>query len=83
MRSLCAKVQKERGEVIRKMFSDAELIDQKLMIKHNDAFLYIPLQSNPKSTPNSVFNQEQMKAEDIQLIEEDFEEYTERITNYT
>lgn len=42
MKSLCVKVKKKQGEIIRKKLSEMGVLNKKLLIKKND-FLYIPI----------------------------------------
>ena len=42
MKSLCVKVEKKQGEIIRKKLSEMGVLNKKLLIKKND-FLYIPI----------------------------------------
>ncbi len=42
MKSLCIKVEKKQGEIIRKKLSEMGVLNKKLLIKKND-FLYIPI----------------------------------------
>ena len=83
MRSLCAKVPKEKGEHFRKLLTEAQLIDHKLMIKHNDRFLYIPLESHPDKV--KIHQHQYTWLKEIELIEDntlDFKSYPDQNKDY-
>jgi tRNA (guanine37-N1)-methyltransferase len=77
MRSLCAKVPKSKGDDLRKALLDAQFVDRRLIIEHNDRFLFIPLQMKPPKEWLENFN-----SEDVDLIEMDFNVYSSKITDY-
>ena len=80
MQSLCARVPKERGELFRKILSEAHIIDNELMVKHNDRFLYIPLRSRPD--PDKQPELAEAMTKDIAILDNDFECYPQQITSY-
>ncbi len=77
MRSICARVPKEQGDVFRKKLIEAHLINKKLIIKHNTKYLYIPLQ-----TPPSEQWLEEFQDIELEIVEREFEIYTEQIRDY-
>lgn len=75
MRSICAKVPKVAGDDYRKKLHEAQFIDSNLIIRHNDRFLYIPLQTQPSE-------QWLNENKEIELEEGEFESYPLRVKDY-
>lgn len=69
MRSLGARVPKNRGDFFRKKLTELHLNDNKFIITVNDRFLYIPLVAPPSEELLTDYPE-------IELVECDFESYT-------
>ena len=80
MRSLCAKVPKEKGELFRKILNGTRLINKQLIIKANEKNLFIPLHTQPTSI--SGLERAGLSMKDIDFIDYDFESYPDRLNNY-
>lgn len=80
MPTVCAKVPFKKGEDLRKLLTEAQLINKDLMIKHNERYLYIPLLSAPKDITDLKDNNPWLK--DIELVKQDFKKYPERLNDY-
>jgi tRNA (guanine37-N1)-methyltransferase len=75
MRSLCAKVPINKGDIFRKKLLEEQLVNNKLIIKHNENYLFIPLQKKPREELLDNYSE-------LELDEQDFNSYPKRITDY-
>jgi tRNA (guanine37-N1)-methyltransferase len=67
MRKQCIKVPKKKGEPVRKMLLELEILDNSLKIGVDETFLYLPLTRGPAPNERKDF------PEETELTEYDFE----------
>ncbi len=67
MERQCIKVLKKKGEPVRRMLLELEILDNSVKIAADEIFLYLPLTREPESDELKSF------PEEIELIECDFE----------
>lgn len=80
MRTLCARVPKEKGEYFRNLFSKKQVINKDLKIKRNGRYLYIPLLSPPESLGEN--DDEKAAKNEIELVEMELDGYPDQINSY-
>lgn len=66
MKRQCIKVPKKKGEPVRKILLELEILDNSVKISADEAFLYLPLTREPASDELESF------PEEIELLEFDF-----------
>ena len=71
----CARVPKYKGDFYRKKLLEAQLINNKFIITHNDRFLYIPLSTLPTDELLSTLPE-------LDIVEFDFESYPDHRSDY-
>jgi tRNA (guanine37-N1)-methyltransferase len=67
MKRQCIKVPKKKGETVRRMLLELEILDNSIKIGTDEIFLYLPLTREPASSELENF------PEEIELTEFDFE----------
>ncbi|WP_406661100.1 class I SAM-dependent methyltransferase family protein [Methanolobus sp. ZRKC3] len=71
MKKDCIKVSKQKGEPVRRLLLELELLDNSAKINSDPGYLYLPLTRIPDDTELELLNEN----ESIELSEADFEEH--------